>query len=131
MDPALIDCAKNVINNLGYKNIFVSSARKAESVFKSNIIVAITNNYEVPVLKQVVDAISNKVSNSFVLLANVGDNKVNFIGKCTINNDNINVGSIIKELSLMEMDILKSGKKKQKEEDFQIVKIQLKLWNTC
>ena len=71
-----------------------------EEVNGNNIIVAITNNYEVPILKQIVDAISNKVSNSFVLLANVGDNKVNFIGKCTINNDNINVGSIIKELSL-------------------------------
>ena len=50
-----------------------------EEVNGMNIIIAITENYEVPVLKQVVDAISNKVPNSFVLLANVGSNNANFI----------------------------------------------------
>ena len=71
-----------------------------EEINGMNIIVAITENYEVPVLKQVVDAISNKVSNSFVLLANVGSNNANFICKSTISNDNINCGSIIKDLAI-------------------------------
>lgn len=71
-----------------------------EEVNGMNIIIAITENYEVPVLKQVVDAISNKVPNSFVLLANVGSNNANFICKSTISNDNINCGSIIKDLAI-------------------------------
>ena len=64
-----------------------------------NVIIAITESYEVPVLKQVVDAISNSVDNSFVLLANVGNNQVNFICKSTANEDKINCGAIVKDLA--------------------------------
>ena len=60
--------------------------------------VAITNDYEIPVLKQVVDAISNRFNKYFVLLANVNGTNVNFV--CKSNDDKINCGAIIKELSL-------------------------------
>lgn len=86
--------SKKSIENI---DAFIESKIEANGI---NIIIAITNDYEISVLKQVVDAISNKIANSFVLLANVGDNKANFICKNTTNNENINCGTIIKELSL-------------------------------
>ncbi len=63
-------------------------------------IVAITNDYEVTVLKQIVDALSNKLSelSHFILLANVKGVSANFI--CKSNDEKVNCGAIIKELSL-------------------------------
>ena len=61
-------------------------------------VVAITSDYEIPVLKQIVDAISNRFDNYFVLLANIKENNVNFI--CKSNGDKINCGTIVKELSV-------------------------------
>ena len=46
-----------------------------------NVIIGTTKNYEVPILKQLVDNITNEVNNSFVLLANVNKNNVNIICK--------------------------------------------------
>lgn len=63
-----------------------------------NIIVAKTKNYEVPVLKQLVDNITNTLDNSFVLLANMNKNNVNIICKTNIQNDNIHCGNIVKDI---------------------------------
>lgn len=63
-----------------------------------SIIVAITNDYEIPVLKQITDAISNQLSLYFVLLANIKNENVNFV--CKSNVDKINCGDVVKELSL-------------------------------
>ena len=86
--------AEKVIKNI---DAFIDSKDLINDI---NVVIAITNDYEVPLLKQIVDAISNKLENSFVLLANVGDNKINFICKKTFDNDNVNCGSIIKDLSI-------------------------------
>lgn len=61
-------------------------------------IISITNDYDIPTLRQIVSALSNKLDNSFILLANLNkDNSVNFIAKTTSNR--VDCGSIIKELS--------------------------------
>ena len=81
------------------KNIDAFIASK-EEINNHYVVIAITNDYDNNILKQVVDAICNKLGDSFVLLANVGDNKANFICKKTFNNDNIDCGKIIKDLSI-------------------------------
>lgn len=62
-----------------------------------NTIVAITDNYENSVLKQIIDELSNKYKLYFILLANTNNDNVNFV--CKSNYDKINVGDVIKELS--------------------------------
>lgn len=62
-----------------------------------NVILAICEGYEISILKQIVDSISNQLENSFVLLANVKDKNVNLIAKSTT--DKINAGNLVKELS--------------------------------
>ena len=89
----LIKKTEKSINNI---DAFIQSK---EEINGNNVIIAITENYEVFVLKQIVDAISNKVPRSFVLLANVGENQVNFICKNVIENDKINCGEIIRNLA--------------------------------
>ena len=71
----------------------------AEVINDMNVVIAITNDYEVKVLKYLVDAISNKLDKSFILLANVGNNNVNFICKNSTNNDKINAGEIVKKIA--------------------------------
>jgi len=61
-------------------------------------IIAITNDYEVPVLKQIIDALGNKFDKYFILLANVNGTNANFV--CISNEDAINCGAIVKELAL-------------------------------
>ncbi len=62
-------------------------------------IISITNNYEVPVLKEIISALSNQLDNSFILLANVNDdNTVNFVAKST--SSRVDCGQIIKELAV-------------------------------
>lgn len=63
-----------------------------------SLIIAITNDYEISILKNIVFTLSNKYDNYFILLANIKDNNVNFVAKT--NNDLINAGEVIKELSL-------------------------------
>ena len=69
-----------------------------EEVNGKNIIVATTKNYEIPVLKQLVDNITNTMPNSFVLLANLNKNNVNIIAKTNIHSDAIHCGKIVKEI---------------------------------
>ena len=61
-------------------------------------IIVTTENYEVPVLKQLVDNITNKLANSFVLLANVNNGSVNIICKTNIDNPNIHAGNIVRAI---------------------------------
>ena len=69
-----------------------------EEINGINTIIATTKNYEVPILKQLVDSITNSLPNAFVLLANINKNSVNIICKTNTNNDNINCGSIVKDI---------------------------------
>lgn len=63
-----------------------------------DMIIATTENYEVKTLKQFVDALTNKYSNIFVLLANINDDGLNIICKTNLNNPNIHCGNIVKEI---------------------------------
>ena len=74
--------------------------KSREVINDIDVVIAITNDYDNNILKQVVDAIGNKLGICFVLLANVGENKVNFICKKTFTNDEIDCGAIVKDLSL-------------------------------
>ncbi len=71
-----------------------------ETINNKNIIIAITKNYEVPILKQLVDTITNKEENSFVLLANMNKDNVNIICKTNIINDSLHCGNIVKDICI-------------------------------
>lgn len=63
------------------------------------VMIAIVENYEVDIMKQIVDVLCNKYDDCFVLLANVNtNNNVNIIAKS--NSDKMNCGAIVKELSI-------------------------------
>ena len=83
---------------LAIKNIdtFTSAIRNNGDV---KHLVVITEDYEINVLKQIVDEIINKEENIFILIANVVNDNVNFICKTNINKDNINAGEVVKKLS--------------------------------
>ena len=69
-----------------------------EEINGINVIVATTKNYDVPVLKQLVDNLTNTLSNSFVLLANINKGSVNIICKTNIENEKLHCGNIVKEI---------------------------------
>ena len=74
--------------------------KNKEVINENNVIIVITKNYEVPILKQLVDNITNTLDNSFVLLANQNKENVNIICKTNINNPNIHCGNIVKDICL-------------------------------
>lgn len=88
---------KKIKKSIESVDVFVDSS---EVINDMNVLITITEDYDIPVLKQLVDAISNKLDKSFVLLANVGDNNVNFICKNNTGKESINAGAIIKDLAL-------------------------------
>lgn len=69
-----------------------------EDINGINVIIATTKNYEVPVLKQLVDNLTNTLNNSFVLLANTNRNSVNIICKTNVDSENIHCGNIVKDI---------------------------------
>ena len=75
-----------------------SFTNSVEYIHDMNVIVAISEGYEIGILKQIVDALCNKYANCFVLLANVCGNNINFVAKST--SDKVNCGTIVKDLSL-------------------------------
>mgnify|MGYP003313508428 CR=1 FL=1 len=72
--------------------------KNKEIINGNNIIIVITENYEVPILKQLVDNITNSLENTFVLLANKNKENVNIISKTNINSNNIHCGNIVREI---------------------------------
>ena len=85
------------VTNKSLNNIdkFIKSKEEINGI---NAIVATTKNYEVPVLKQLVDNITNELPNTFVLLANTNGNNVNIICKTNVNNAKIHAGNIVKTI---------------------------------
>ena len=89
-----------------YKNLKQSKSVSDISVFTSNIeeingvnvLIAILENYDVDMIKSLVDAIINKHENCFVLFANVDNNHVNIISKS--NCSKVNCGAFVKDLSI-------------------------------
>lgn len=74
--------------------------KNKEVINGNNVIIVITKDYEVSILKQLVDNITNTLENSFVLLANQNKTNVNIICKTNINNPNIHCGNIVKDICL-------------------------------
>ena len=72
--------------------------KNKEVINGNNILIVVTQNYEVPVLKQLVDNITNSLENAFVLLANQNKDNVNIICKTNINQENIHCGNIVREI---------------------------------
>lgn len=69
-----------------------------ENINNMDVIIATTKNYEISTLKQLADNITNTLSNSFVLLANLNGNNVNIICKTNIDSDKIHCGNIVKDI---------------------------------
>ena len=59
---------------------------------------AILENYDVAMIKNLADALTNKYDNCFIILANVNNNNVNIIAKS--NCDKVNCGAIVKDLAI-------------------------------
>ncbi|MBQ2872524.1 MAG: alanine--tRNA ligase [Bacilli bacterium] len=85
------------IANKSISNIDEITKNK-EVINGNNVLIVITKNYEVSILKQLVDNITNSLENSFVLLANQNKDNVNIICKTNINNENIHCGNIVREI---------------------------------
>jgi alanyl-tRNA synthetase len=89
-----------------YKQAKITKSISNLTAFTTNIEVingikvmaAITEDYEVDVIKQIADSLCNKYDNCFIILANIKNNNVNIIAKS--NTNKVNCGSIVKELSI-------------------------------
>ena len=89
-----------------YRNIKAKKTTSDLTAFTTNmevinglkVCVAILENYDVDMIKNLADAITNKYDDCFVLLANVKNNNVNIIAKS--NTDKVNCGAIVKDLSI-------------------------------
>ena len=74
--------------------------KNKEVINGNNIVIVITKDYQVPILKQLVDNITNSLENSFVLLANQNKENVNIICKTNIDNKDLHCGNIVKDICL-------------------------------
>jgi alanyl-tRNA synthetase len=72
--------------------------KNKELINGNNVLIVVTQNYEVPILKQLVDNITNSLENAFVLLANQNKDNVNIICKTNINSEKIHCGNIVREI---------------------------------
>jgi len=67
---------------------------------KLNIIITMTKDYDTDELKIIADALLNRYENCFVLLCNKNGKTANFVAKTNSEDEEINCGNIIKDLSL-------------------------------
>ena len=72
--------------------------KNKETINGNVIVIAVTKDYEVSVLKQLVDNITNSIENSFVLLANKNKDNVNIVSKSNIKDEKIHCGNIVREI---------------------------------
>ena len=96
----LKDLDKEYANEKAKKSLSDLSAftDSMECINDINSIVAISEGYDMNILKQIVDVLCNKYENCFVLIANKNGNNINFVAKS--NSDKVNCGSIVKDLSI-------------------------------
>ncbi len=80
--------AKNALSNL---SIF-------DKYIEGNKIICVVEDIEVDILKQIVDALLNKLSNGFVFIASVVNEKVVFVSK---NNIGLHCGNLVKEAAII------------------------------
>lgn len=74
---------------------------KVEHIGEIDTIIMMVENYEIEVLKQIIDTLSNKFNNSFIFFANINNGSVNYFAKATMSlKDKIHCGNIIKDVSI-------------------------------
>ena len=89
-----------------YRNLKAQKTTSDLTAFTTNMEVingikvcaVILENYDIAMIKNLADAITNKYDECFVILANVNNNSVNIIAKA--NTDKVNCGAIVKDLSI-------------------------------
>lgn len=87
--------SKKALQNL---NSFIS---QKEQIGNIEAIITKVENYDLNILKQVIDALLNSLENGFVFIANVNNGNVNFFAKAhTDLKDIIHCGNIVKEAAL-------------------------------
>ena len=94
------------------KNYVTEKTNKAMSnlkLFEDNIeengdinsIIMKVSQYENDILKQIIDTLSNKITNSIIFVANVSSSSVNYFARSSMSlKDKINCGSLVKDASL-------------------------------
>ena len=74
---------------------------KLEEINGINTIIMTTNDYEIPILKEIMNALSNKITNSFIFIANINNNNVNYLAKTNGDlKDTIDCGELVKSAAL-------------------------------
>ena len=91
-DKAMLEESINIYNELNSKNA-LSSISEFDQYVVGNTLVCKVENYDNGVLKQLADALLNKLGKGVVFLANVVDGKIVFVCK---QNDKFNAGSLVK-----------------------------------
>ena len=91
---------KNVNEEITHKSLenIEDFLKLKENINDITTIITTTSNLDVPMLKQLVDNITNQEKNCFVLIANLNKNNINIICKTNINSSNIHCGNIVKEI---------------------------------
>lgn len=69
------------------------------SINGSNVLIARVDNYEIDVLKDIIDKIACQFDNCFIMFANVYENKIVYIAKSKGNN--YNCGKLVKEAAII------------------------------
>lgn len=86
---------KKIENALSDLSFFENSIKEINGI---NTIILSVNNYEIDILKSIVDELANRINNSFIFIINIVGNKVNFITKLSNKDLNINCNKILKEI---------------------------------
>ena len=85
---------KQLLSNISYFDKFIKRSNT------SDYIILKLKEYDIQTLKQLVDKLVDKLDNSFVFIANINNNSVNFISKCNKSIINkVNCGEFIKYAS--------------------------------
>ncbi len=86
---------KNAVSNL---SLFEDSVEEVNGI---NTIIMTVEKYDLNILKEIINVLSNKISNSFIFIANLNDQNVNYIAKANNDlKDKINCGELVKSASL-------------------------------
>lgn len=87
--------AKKALSNL---SLFLD---KKELIGEIEAIVVKVENYEIPILKQIIDALVNQIHQGFVFIANINGDSVNYLAKANQSlKDKVHCGNLVKEASL-------------------------------
>ncbi|MDD4718728.1 MAG: alanine--tRNA ligase [Bacilli bacterium] len=69
-----------------------------EEINGVNTIIMTTDKYELSILKEIINVLSNKFENSLIFIANINENNVNYLAKTTDSlKDTFNCGELVKD----------------------------------